>query len=170
MREPKSPPQGNGEGTILRFPAPADQESTAKALVDFIEEARTVLEALQHSLNRAATLAPGEGARREVLQFLSAQDGWLDLHDLPPVPTLDRTGARALARRLAREGLVDVDRNSTYPNMMSIRITPQGREEIRRARVADAMGYLRGPDKRVTGIRAALQEALEGLRRAAGMF
>jgi len=165
MTEPGRPLQGNGEGTVLRFPVPADQESTARVLVDFIEEAGAILEDLQDSLNRTAALAPGERARREVLRFLAGQDGWLDSHDVPPVAALDRTGARALTRRLASEGMVEVDRNSTYPNMASIRISPGGLEELRRGAVAHAMGLLRGPDERVIGIQEALQEALEGLRR-----
>jgi DNA-binding PadR family transcriptional regulator len=72
-----------------------------------------------------------------------------------------------MARRLAEEGVVELHRDSTYPNVVLLRITPAGREELRRLSVEEAMDHLRGVG--AEGL-VAVQEASLALRRLAEMI
>ena len=160
--ESKVAPKGPVEEKVIRFPVPADRARAARVLSEFTDEARGLLLRLEEALSRTETLTPGDRARREGLRFLADRDDWVDLHDIPPAGGLGRSGARSLARGLAEEGLVETERNATYPNMTFLKITPAGRERLRQMCVAEAMGYLKGSD----GVfEAAAEDALRALRR-----
>jgi hypothetical protein len=150
---------------VIRFPGPADRERAARILSDLTEESRKILEQLEERLEQVEALRPGERVQREVLRFLAQQEDWVDVHDIPPVGALGRAGARSFARALAERALVEMERDATYPNMTALRITPGGREELRRMGVAEAMGYL-GERSEVMGrMEEAAGEALDALRR-----
>jgi hypothetical protein len=157
-------PQGPAEENVIRFPVPADRARAARILSDFTTEARGIVSRLDEALGRTEASRPGDRARREVLRFLADQEDWVDLHDIPPAGNLGRSGTRSLVHTFAEHGLVEVERNATYPNMTFLRVTPAGRESLRQMGVAEAMGYLRGSDGR---IEAAVEDALRALRRAA---
>lgn len=160
--ESKVAPQGPVEEKVIRFPVPADWARAARVLSEFTEEARGILFRLEDALSRTETFTPGDRARREILRFLADQDDWVDLHDIPPAGGFGRSGARSLARGLAEEGLVETERNATYPNMTFLKITRTGRESLRQMSVAESMGYLMGAGGKVA---AAAEDALRALRR-----
>jgi hypothetical protein len=157
--------RGAQEEKIIRFPGPADRERVAQVLSDLMEESRKILEQLEERLGQVESLQPGERVQREVLRFLARQEDWVDFHDIPPVGALGRAGARSFARALAERGLVDLERDATYPNMIALRITPGGREELRRMGVAEAMEYLGERNAVIGRVEEAAEEALEALRR-----
>jgi hypothetical protein len=151
-------------------PQPArflDREQAAQTLARFLDEAREILDRLEEAWIRKEAARPGEGIRRDVLRFLAGADDWVDFHDLPSMGLLGRSGGRSMARRLAEEGLVELHRDPTYPNTLHLRITPEGREELRRHSVEKAMDHLRGVG--AEGF-IAVQEASLALRRLAEMI
>lgn len=164
-KEPTSRYRSTGERKIVSFPGPGDRERVARVLSDLVEESRRILGQMEERLGQVEALRPGERIRREVLRFLAQKDGWVDFHDIPPVGALGRTGARSFARALAEDGMVELERNTTYPNMTALRITPAGREELRRMGVAEAMSYLGEGSRAVGEVEEAAEEALEALRR-----
>jgi hypothetical protein len=149
---------------VIRFPGPADREKVARVLSDLTDESRKILEALEERLGQVEDLRPGERVRREVLRFLAQQDGWVDFHDIPPVGAVGRAGARSFARALAEDELVELERDGKYPNMIALRITPGGREELRRMGVAEAMAYLGERSEVIAKVEEAAEEALDALR------
>ncbi len=153
------------EEKVIRFPGPAEREKVAQVLSDLTDESRRILERLEERLGQVESLQPGERVQREVLRFLAQQEDWVDFHDVPPVGALGRAGARSFARALAESGLVELERDATYPNMMALRITPGGREELRRMGVAEAMGFLGERSVLIGRVEEAAEEALEALRR-----
>jgi hypothetical protein len=158
-------PERDRQDKVIPFPRQEEGEATARILADFASELRDLLAHLDDSAARYRALAPGVRIRREVLRFLADQVDWVEIHDLPRLPVLDRTAGRTLARTLAEEGLVEMERNETYPNMATLRITPAGREELRRMAVAEAMEYLQGGSGGAAGLESALRDALVALRR-----
>jgi hypothetical protein len=164
-RDQVTTPQPSSDEKVIRFPVPVSEEQTAELLADFTLEARRVLDRMEASLARA--LSPGDRARRQILRSLADRGDWADFQDIPHTGSLDRAGARALARELAEDGLAELERNRTYPNMMRLRITSTGREALRRMSVAEAMALLEGSDRGTKGLKAASREAIEALRRMA---
>jgi hypothetical protein len=141
-----------------------DREQAGQALARFLDEAREILDRMEGAWIRREAARPGEGIRRDVLRFLAGAGDWVDFHDLPSMGLLGRSGGRSMARRLAEEGLVELHRDPTYPNALHLRITPEGREELRRRSVEEAMDHLRGVGSE--GF-IAVQEASSALRRLA---
>jgi hypothetical protein len=152
---------------VIPFPRRNEAERTAELLTDFVEEARGILTRLEEALDAARALDPGEGVRRGVLRFLADRDDWVDLHDLPKIGAPDRIRSRSLVGKMAGSGEVEMERNATYPNMVSLRITPTGRETLRKMAVAEAMGYLRGSGGATRDLEIAVGDALGSLRRLA---
>jgi hypothetical protein len=150
---------------VIRFPGPVEREKAAQVLSDLTEEARKILDQLEERSRQVESLQPGERLKREVLRYLAQEGDWVDFHDIPPVGALGRTGARSFARALSEEELVELERNATYPNMIALRITPEGREELRRMGVAEAMGYLGEKSEVIGRVEEAAEEALDALRR-----
>ena len=157
--------RGTQDEKVLRFPGAADREKVAQVLSDLTEEARKILAKLEERLGQVESLRPGERVKREVLRFLAQEGDWVDFHDIPSVGALGRTGARSFARALSEEELVELERNATYPNMIALRITSEGREELRRMGVAEAMGYLGEKSEVIGRVEEAAEEALDALRR-----
>ncbi len=147
-----------------RRPSAPPPERGARALADFIEEARDVLDRLEAS---SRSTRPLELARKETLKLLARRGDWTDIHDLPGTGNLGRAGTRALTRGLTKEGLVEISRDGSYPNMTFLRITPAGREELRRMAAKEAMSYLHGSGEEAV---EAAEEARRSLRRLASLI
>lgn len=152
------------EEKVIQFPVPGNLATAARVLSDFTSEARGVLSRLEEALSRTEVLPPEDRVRRDFLRFLADQEDWVELHDVPPVGSLGRSGARSLARQSAKGGLVAMQRDATYPNLIFLKITLAGRERLRQMGVAEAMGYLTGSDGK---LEAAAEDALRALRRLA---
>lgn len=157
--------RSDGRDKVIPFPRQVEAEATARLLVDFVGEVRGILDRLERSTARYRALAPGERIRREILRFLADQRDWVEVHDLPRLPGLDRAAGRALARALAEEGVVEMEVDETYPNMAALRITGAGREQLRRMAVTEAMKHLQGPSTDASGLESVLRRALEAVRR-----
>lgn len=155
-----SPPADRGQPASL-----LDRDRAAQALAHFLNEAREILDRLEEAWIRGEAARPGQRARRELLRFLAGTEDWVDFHDLPSTgPMGGRSGGRSVARRLADEGVVELRRDPTYPNILLLRITPEGREELHRLAVEEAMGHLEGAGRDAG---ATVEDALRGLRRLA---
>lgn len=142
-----------------------DRDRAAQALAHFLDEAREILDRLEEAWIRRESARPGQRARRDILRFLAGAEDWVDFHDLPSMgPMGGRSGGRSLARRLADEGVVELHRDPTYPNILQLRITPEGRDELHRQAVEEAMGHLGGAGRDAG---ATVEDALRGLRRLA---
>jgi len=149
----------------ISVPSPwPNQVQTARALARFLEEAGETLERLVEARARKEQERPGAKEEKDVLAFLARQDDWVELLDLPRTDPLSRDARRRLARRMAEEGVVEIDPTPRYPNMVFLRITPLGREDLHRRRVREAMDILDGGNK---GVYTAVAEARRALRRVA---
>lgn len=144
-----------------------DGEGAAGALVDLMEEVRAILDRLEAHRAKGEKARPIQAARRATLRFLASENDWIDLHDLPSQGSLGRVGNRSLARSLARDGLVETRQDPTYPNMTSLRITVEGREELRRANVKEAMAHIQGAEGEAHD---AMKEARTAIRRLAALI
>ena len=162
-------PKKNREYKVIPFPVQGEGEAAARILAEFAGEAREILDRLEESTARLRARAPGERMRREVLKFLDEREEWVDVHDLPTAGAPGRSASRSLARQLAEEGLTEMERDETYPNMATVRITAAGREALRRMAVAEAMEYLRGTTAGGTETEGTLREALNALRRVGAL-
>lgn len=151
------------EGPTLSLAPVFDSERAAGALSEFLEEARGILETIQESYLKGEEARPPELARRNMLRFLAGAHAEVEFHDLPSIPGLGIGRGRSLVQGMAGEGLVSVERNGTYPNMMYLRITPEGREELRRIAVNEAMAWMHGMNSEVSEAVGNARDALNGL-------
>ncbi len=167
---PRQVPTEKTEAEVVPFPTLLEEDRAAGVLAAFAEEVGRTLSRLEASLATRRAFRPGERIRKEILGFLARQDDWVEVHDISPVGALDRAGARTLARSLAEGGLVMLQENPTYSNMISLKITAKGREEFRRIMVAEATDLLRGSGAGMTELGDAVEEALRALRKVAELF
>jgi hypothetical protein len=162
-------PQTDREHKVIPFPVQGEGEATARILAEFAGEAREVLDRLEESAARLRAREPGKRMRRDVLRFLDRGEEWVDVHDLPIAGAPGRAASRTLARQLAEDGLAEMERDETYPNMARVRITAAGREALRRMAVSEAMELLRGIPGGATEREVAVREALAALRRVGAL-
>jgi hypothetical protein len=167
---PRQVPAREMQAEVVPFPTVPEEDRAAGVLAAFGEEVGRTLSRLEASLATRRAFRPGERIRKEIFRFLAGQEDWVDIQDMPSVNVLDRVGARSLARSLAAGALVTLQENPTYPNMVSVKITSKGREELRRIMVAEAMDYLRGSGAGVTELGDAAEEALRALRKVAELI
>jgi hypothetical protein len=167
---PRQVPAREIRKEVVAFPTVPEEDRTAGVLAAFGEEVGRTLSRLEASLATRRAFRPGERIRKEILHFLAVQEDGVNIQDIPSVDALGRAGARSLARSLAGGGLVTLQENPTYPNMVSVKITPKGREELRRIMVAEAMDFLRGSGAGMTELGDAVEEALRALRKVAELF
>lgn len=156
-------PDAVREGPSLSLAPVFDSERAARALSEFLDEARGILETIEESYVRGKEARPLALARRNMLRFLAATGEEVEFHDLPSVPGLGIGRGRSLVQEMVREGLVAMERNGTYPNMMYLRITPEGREELRRIAVREAMAWMHGMNSEVSEAVANARDALNRL-------
>ena len=160
-------PQSGGSTLILELAPVFDSDRAALALSNFLEEARGILERIDASHGKDQETRPVVRARRDVLRFLSRSHGKVEFHDLPILASLGKGLGRSLIESMVQQGLVDLARDQTYPNMAYLRITPAGIEELRTIGVREAMSWLHGADRElgraIGGARDALNQLLEAI-------
>ena len=139
-----------------------DQVMTARALALLMKEAREAVQKWADAQSRKEEERPGVKEEGDILAYLARRDDWVELLDLPRTDALSRDARRRLARHMAEEGVVEIDPNPRYPNMVHLRITSLGREELHRRRVREAMDLLNGGKGEVY---TAVTEARRALRR-----
>lgn len=155
----------NEESRVLHLAPVFDSERAAKALSGFLEEAEGILDRIAAGRRRAEEARPFERSRRQILRFLSEAPGPVEVHELPRPPGIEARLGPRIVEELAQRGLVRLQRHETYPNMAYASITPNGRDEIRRVAVKEAMDWLHGHPGQVAlsvgRAREALRELLE---------
>jgi hypothetical protein len=142
-------------------------EAAARALAAFLVEAEGILERLRSARGELEAEGTRARARLEALRALARTDDWTEFDELPVRWPGGRNAGRSLLYGLADQGLVDVERNATYPNMVSVRMTPAGSEALHREAVREAMAFLRGPSPTAVG---TIEGATEALRRLAAVL
>ncbi len=154
------------EPLVLEAPSSPwpNQVMAARALARFIEETRETLALLEMAQARKEAEGPGEKERVDLLKALAGAEDPVELLDLPQSRLAGRDARRRLVRGMAEEGLLQIDPDPTYPNMLFLRITSQGREELQRRKVQEAMGLLSGD---MGEVYRAVMEARQALRRLA---
>ena len=157
--------EGGSKGAEAPRPwAPVfDGDRAARALADFLEAARALMEQVEEHSERYGQQRPWQEARQGILRILGKFQDTVEAHDLPRFSGLSRDAVMSLAERLGEEGLVEAERDETYPNMLYLRITPAGREELRKTSLRKAMDCLHGTECRVSESADAAKEALDRL-------
>lgn len=155
------------ENYILKLAPVFDSDRAAEALSGFLQEARIILEQIEEAYDRAEEARPVEKARRDILRFLAQESRVVEFHELPRPSGVNGRMGRALVDDLAREGYLSLERDGTYPNMVYLQITAEGREELRRVGVREAMSWLHGAGSPVAeavgGARQALRQLAEAI-------
>lgn len=131
------------ERKTMRGPAShwPNEAVTARALEGLATEARRILGRIDEVRSRASN---GEAdGKMLILRSLVARDGaWTDVMELPSAGLSGRNVLRSRVLKMAGEGLVEVQRNETYPNMMFVRLRAAGRTALRRHAAKEAMAIL----------------------------
>ena len=133
------------EGRTMRGPAShwPNEAVAANALEGLAAEARRILGRIDEVRSRASK--DGADEEMSILRALPKGGGWTDIMELPSAGLSGRNVLRSRVLRMAREGLLEVHRNETYPNMMSVRLGSAGRTALRRHAAREAMAILTAP-------------------------
>jgi hypothetical protein len=155
----------SGEESLHLAPV-FDSDRAARALSDFLAEARGILDQIEDGYVRVGGAMETDMARRNVLRYLAGKAGEVEIHELPRAGGLGGRFAGSIVDGLVGDGFLSSRRDATYPNMTYLRITREGREELRRIGVRESMAWLHGAHSPIAEAVGSAQAALERLVKA----